>query len=180
MRAIAPLLSFVLFSAVLVACNIYLLVRPLESTPILPSNVPNSSNSNADIVSIENDSQELLFIHTQTRPLFSPTRRPWVAPTVPLEPVPAVAEQTVVEPPVVEEVQPPQISLLGIDITPSGAKALTLKTGSAEAVWVRKGEALDGWVVGIIESTSIELTSGTQTVKLELYPAPVTSQGTQP
>jgi hypothetical protein len=185
MRAIASLLGLAVVAAILIASNVYLLAFPAQTTLILPESAPNNNALPNEEVSLRSQDKELLLIHTQTRPLFSPTRRPWVAPVSEPVPAPVVApEPIVIEPVVAVEVQPPQISLLGIDITPAGAKALALKTGEADAVWVRVGELLDGWTVRVIKSTSIELDNGTKTVMLDLYPAlppPVAlPQGSQP
>jgi hypothetical protein len=171
MRGIALWLGLTIFAASLIVANSYLFAYPVQTTALLPTATPNSLAVENNKVALEGQNKELLLIHLKTRPLFSPTRRPWVAPT--LEPVqePVVApEPIVIEPVVAVEVQPPQVSLLGIDITPAGAKALTLESGATDAVWLRAGELLGGWTVRNIRTTSIELENGSRTVTLDLYP----------
>ncbi len=171
MRRFAPLLITLTSAAVLIALNAYLFMNPPENAPILPADasleMPASDNKN-----LEADApKELLLIHAQTRPLFSPTRRPWAAP--PIEPVvqPTPIEPLVVEPVVAVEAQPPQVTLIGIEKTPSGAKALLLKANSADAVWLKSGALIDEWTIEDIQSASVQLVNGKRTIKLELYPA---------
>ncbi len=182
-RILQPLASAIAVTA-LVLTNLYLFASPPDTSVILPSDQSVATTASKAEIPETSDASKMLLIHAQTRPLFSPTRRPWVAPPVEPVPVPVEPEPVEAQPVVAVATQPPQITLLGIDITPSGTKALTLKAGETDAVWMRAGELVDGWTVRQIKSTSIELENGSQSVTLELYPAPVAppaaTQGSQP
>jgi hypothetical protein len=168
-----PLFAVLLIGTMLLTSNLYLLSSPLDTSIIVPSDPSITLNAGKDVHPESTDEKKLLLIHAQTRPLFSPTRRPWVAPpaAAALVPEPVQPEPVAVEPVVAVEVQPPQVTLLGIEITPTGSKALTLRAGEADASWLRAGELLDGWTVQKIERTSIELENGSRSITLELYPA---------
>jgi hypothetical protein len=84
------------------------------------------------------------------RPLFTPTRRPYVAarvaktPAVPTAPVPE-----------------PAGTLLGTAIGPTQRLALFRRSGSGETVSLTVGEALDRWVVTEINLGSVTLHADT-------------------
>jgi hypothetical protein len=160
------------FLFIMVAGNLYLSFTPLETSPILKSTQAEQLPTNADEISIAKDDKALLLVHWQTRPLFAPNRRPWVAPV--LEPAPAsvpeVIQPVAIEPVIAIDVQPPNVALIGIQKTPNGAKALLLKAGTADAEWFKSGEQIDNWTVSAIENETVELANGNQTIKLELYP----------
>jgi hypothetical protein len=161
------------FLSLMVAGNIYLFFTPVEISPILKPTQAEQLPAIADEISIAKDDKALLLVHSQTRPLFAPSRRPWVAPVLQLapEPVPSAIPAVAIEPVIAINVQPPNVTLIGIQKTPDGAKALLLKAGTAEAEWFISGQQIDSWTVSAIENETVELANGTQTMKLELYPS---------
>jgi hypothetical protein len=62
------------------------------------------------------------------------------------------------------------VTLIGIEKTPLGTKVLLLKTGTADALWFKSGEKLEGWAIQSIDTGSVEMALGARTIKLELYP----------
>ena len=175
MRQLSVVLIAALFGAVFASANAYLLKHPPRTDPLLYS-----SPSEASIPELEGNSgsivgAEPLMLQSQTRPLFSPTRRQWIAPAVP-EPAPLAAPPPEVPQAVVTAApELPQATLIGIQKTPGGTKALLAMTGSSEAVWLKEGETLGVWAIGPIKDTSIELANGETRIKLELYPAALTA-----
>jgi hypothetical protein len=154
---------------ILSAGNYYLFSSPPESTPIFSAAPVNTNLPDVIEGLVQTEGQTLRLDQLQTRPLFSPTRRPWIAPQ--LEPVDEPVPQVEIEPVIAEDVSRPAISLIGIQKTPLGAKALLLKSGMQDASWFQPGQNVEGWIVRSIDSDSVELINGTQAFKLELYPS---------
>lgn len=154
--------------------NIFVIFNPPSNTAIIPSDNPELSGFQNPQQSASDVPSEMLLIHTQTRPLFSPSRRHWIAPTVPVkDPVTApLTEEAVTPVEALSEPQAvvPQVTLIGVEKSPIGAKVLISKTGTQETIWLKSGEKLDNWTVQSIESASFELVNRDQKIKLELYP----------
>jgi hypothetical protein len=167
------------------AANHFIHANPPATEPLAPVDAEAPAVAAADFSGEKLPASELLLVHTQTRPLFSPTRRKWVEPARPAlaapEPAapPAPAEQPPLPQPAAAETPPPEVALIGIQKTPSGAKALLLKTGTADALWFESGEKLEGWAVQKIDAGSVEIVLGDRKIKLELYP-PLPAHGLQP
>jgi hypothetical protein len=172
MKRILPFVFGLGLASFLVAANLYLFFTPLEISPILKSSPVDFMSPNTNEISNFKEDKALLLVHSQTRPLFSPTRRPWVGPAsepAP-EPAPPAIEAIAIEPVINVDLQPPDVALIGIQKTPDGAKALLLKAGSADAVWFKSGGRIDEWTIATIENGMVELANGNQKIKLELYP----------
>jgi hypothetical protein len=88
------------------------------------------------------------------RPLFSPSRRPFVA-----------AEE---EPPPAPPPSLPPVELIGVLMTEQQRAALVQAVGEGEANWVREGNAIQGWEVEKIESSSVQLRAGDRLEKVVL------------
>jgi hypothetical protein len=94
---------------------------------------------------------------TADRPLFSKSRRPWMAPP----------------PPKVEQAKGPiavatPVELVGVLLTDQGGSALLLAGGETKASWVRQGEVFLGWQIESIERDWVELRQGDRTEIVEL------------
>jgi hypothetical protein len=185
MRRLRIIVYFAAVLGVAAAANYFLFANPPATEPLAPVNAVNLGIAAADSLAERHPDAELLLVHTQTRPLFSPTRRKWVAPSPPAPAAPEPAAPPVPEAPpampepAAAETPPPSVTLIGIEKTPSGAKALLLKTGTADALWFKSGEKLEGWAVQAIEAGSVEMALGARTIKLELYP-PLPAPGLDP
>ena len=182
MRKLSALLFYVAALSATAAANYFLHANPPATEPLVPASPLNPAIGAAAVPGETLHASALLLIHTQTRPLFSPTRRKWVEPEPPaLEPVepPVAAELPSVPQPVIAQTPPPDVRLIGIEKTPSGARALLVKTGAADALWFSDGEKLEGWAVQEINSGSVEMTLGERKIKLELYP-PLPSREIEP
>ncbi|WP_245445715.1 hypothetical protein [Mesorhizobium kowhaii] len=112
------------------------------------------------------------FSETFERPLFTPTRRKFVAPPAgppPVEVVAAAVEQPPAPPP--PEAAPAIApSLLGISIHGGTAKALLRVAGSETAIWYGSGETVDGWTVSAIDKDQAVLERGGKVARVPLYP----------
>jgi hypothetical protein len=185
MRRLRIMVTFVTVLSAATAANYFLYANPPATGPLAPAAAVNLGIAEAVSSGKKLPASELLLVHTQTRPLFSPTRRKWVEPAQPAPAAPEVAASPVpAEPPVVPEpaaaeIPPPSVTLIGIEKTPLGAKALLLKTGTADALWFKSGEKLEGWAVQAIDAGSIEMALGERKIKLELYP-PLPAPGLDP
>lgn len=88
------------------------------------------------------------------RPLFSPSRRPFVVAQVGPEPAPA---------------QPlPPLQLIGVLLTEQQRAALVQATGVGEPIWVREGSDVQGWRVERIERSHVDLRAGDRLETVEL------------
>jgi hypothetical protein len=156
--------------------NYLLYTNPPATAPLAPPVAIGPAGSASVVSEGKRPASELLLVQSQIRPLFTPTRRKWVEPVQPAPVLPdaalplAQAEPPPILEPVVAETPPPQVTLIGIEKTPLSAKALLLKTGTAEALWVKNGETLEGWAVKVIDAGSVEVALGDRRIRLELYP----------
>jgi hypothetical protein len=90
------------------------------------------------------------------RPLFSPSRRPFVAvegeaPSAPVESLPPV-------------------ELIGVLMTEQQRGALMQAAGEGGASWVREGNEIEGWEVEKIEDSRVQLRAGDRLETVELRP----------
>lgn len=167
------------------AANYLIHANPPATAPLAPENAVSLEIASADDGGKGLPASELLLVHTQTRPLFSLTRRKWVEPAQPpLAPPEAAAPPVTAEPPALPEpaaveAPPPSVTLIGVEKTPAGAKVLLLKTGTADALWFKSGEKIEGWAVQAIDAGSVEMALGERKIKLELYP-PLPAPGIEP
>jgi hypothetical protein len=90
------------------------------------------------------------------RPLFSPSRRPFVAPEE--EEAPAPAESL------------PEVQLIGVLLTEQQRAALVQNTEGGDPSWVREGTAVGGWRVEKIEGSRVHLRAGKRLEVVELRP----------
>jgi hypothetical protein len=177
MRRLPIMVFFAAALGIAAAANYLLFANPPATEPLAPVNPVTLGAAAADSSAEELPASELLLVHTQTRPLFSPTRRKWVEPAQPARVEPEAAAALVPEAPpaapepAAAETPPPSVTLIGIEKTPLGARALLLKTGTADALWFESGEKLEGWAVQAIDAGSVEMALGARTIKLELYPS---------
>ena len=183
MRRLPALVFSTAAVSAIAAANFVLYANLPATEPLTPADPVRAGIEAAGVSGEKLPAPELLLVHTQTRPLFSPTRRKWAAPAQPAPSAPEPAAQPApVEPlpkPLVTETPPPGVTLIGVEKTPSGAKALLLKTGTEDALWFKSGEKLEGWAVQTIEDGSVEMALGERKIKLELYP-PLPAPGLEP
>lgn len=158
------------------AANYVIHANAPATEPLAPEIAAGLEMAAADDTGKKLPTSELLLLHTQTRPLFSPTRRKWVEPAQP-SPAPAEsaaspapAEPPALPEPAAAEPPPPSVTLIGVEKNPSGARVLLAKTGTADALWFKSGEKVDGWAVEAIDAGSVEIALGERKIKLELYP----------
>jgi hypothetical protein len=90
------------------------------------------------------------------RPLFSPSRQPFVAAEEEAEAAPI---QTL-----------PQVTLIGVLLTDKQRAALLQAVGQGDPSWVREGHEIQGWQVERIEQSRVHLRAGDQVERVELRP----------
>ncbi|MGH6899266.1 MAG: hypothetical protein ACREJ5_22395 [Geminicoccaceae bacterium] len=90
------------------------------------------------------------------RPLFSPSRSPFVA----------AAE----EPAVVPVRSLPPLQLIGVLLTEQQRTALVQAVGEGDPSWVREGHKVQGWRVEKIEESRVHLRAGDRLETVELRP----------
>ena len=109
---------------------------------------------------------------TLARPLFSPTRRPFVPPP-PEPPPPEIAALPEPEPPP----PPPQeatpdpagLKLKGVMLGASIAQALIATQDDPKGRWFEIGNMVTGFTLAAIEDDRVKLTAGSRNVELKLY-----------
>lgn len=178
MRRLRALVFYLAVAGAIAASNYFFFANPPATAPLEPDNAASPENSAAAVSRETLAASELLLVHSQTRPLFSPSRRRWVEPAqqapAAAEPAaqPIPAETPGLPQPAVTETAPPDVKLIGIEMTPSHVRALLSGTGSADALWFNRGEKFEGWAVQTIDANSVEMALGERKITLELYPSP--------
>lgn len=109
---------------------------------------------------------------TLERPLFVPSRRPYVPPPPPPEPAPAkpAPVKAPPPPPPPPPAPPPNLMVYGIQMFPEGRRALVAEQGSGQPDWIAEGEAINGWAVAAIHADGVELRDGERSQVFDLYP----------
>lgn len=90
------------------------------------------------------------------RPLFSPSRRPFVLAEEKPEPEPVRSL--------------PAVTLIGVLLTEQQRTALLQAVGHGDPSWVREGNQIQGWQVERIEQSRVHLRAGDQMETVELRP----------
>ncbi|WP_312408649.1 hypothetical protein [Rhizobium sp.] len=101
-----------------------------------------------------------------TRPLFSPTRRDYVAEETPTVPV----EEVVEEPPLQPDTSPLQLTLLGTR-TFNGIRSALVALPDQQGDWVSVGDEIDGWTIVEVGTDRLVVGRAGQNVTVALYPA---------
>ncbi len=127
------------------------------------------------------NAQELGGVGPQTldpalqRPVFSPTRRPFVATAEPPASEPVV-EQPAPEVPVHDEqpavagqTPPPQFFLKGIRISPDRSSAFMSTAEMPAGQWLAVGDQMSGWTLKAIENNAVTMMAGEQASIVQLY-----------
>ena len=90
------------------------------------------------------------------RPLFSPSRRPFVAAEEEAAPAPARSL--------------PPVTLIGVLLTEQQRAALLQAVGEGAPSWVREGNRIQGWQIERIEQSRVHLRAGDRVETVELRP----------
>jgi hypothetical protein len=159
--------------AALGAVNVLMAREPLEAAPLVTAaNAVEVNALSGDEPAIE--ARSFSVRHTRDRPLFSATRRVYVAPppappaakTAPPKPKKAKA------PPPAPPAPPPSIRLHGVKITPDGSFALVSQGNSRWPEWLPEGTDIRGWSLSAIRPAGVEISSGNRQQMIELHPTP--------
>ncbi len=154
--SLGVVVAFELWGSIPIAPQVTAAARPgldMAQATDLPVFEPPSPDRYADIIE---------------RPLFSPTRRPFVPDT----------NEAPVEAPVQAEPAVP-LELIGVLITTERRAALVQPQGESKASWVREGERFAGWSIEAIEDGQIRIRSGARSELVALRadrPVPRTVQ----
>jgi hypothetical protein len=164
-----PALSLVVasagFAAAYAAYAIWMMPLPdLNSRPIAewsPDLVPLGDPANGQ-------TKQNSFVQTFARPIFTPTRRPFV---------PKVAEAPAGEPAALPTPEPQssasydarQFSLRGILISGRTRRALIASPESPDGIWVGVGTEIMGWKVANVDQNGVKLEARGQSAEIKLY-----------
>ena len=103
------------------------------------------------------------------RPVFSPTRRPFVPPepeALPPEDLPTVVYE---EEPAEPSPQADQIALSGVYIDADTRRAFIVSPSVPEGEWLSIGAGVSGWTLTKIDPGSVTISAPPQEVTLQLY-----------
>ena len=123
-----------------------------EVTAAAPGAQPDWSR---DAIEFEPPSRDELAVIAE-RPLFSPSRKPFVAAEQELPPVPVRSL--------------PPLQLIGVLLTEQQRTALVQVVGEGDPSWVREGHEVQGWQVERIEQTRVHVRAGDRLETVELRP----------
>ena len=116
---------------------------------------------------------DLDLLETLARPLFSPTRRDFVAPpATPAEPVVVVSPAPPVEP----ATSLPPIRLEGTRAV-NGKYSALIAVGEASSNWLNEGDKIDGWTILSVNHDGLALMSGAERASIPLYQNEKAPQG---
>ncbi len=104
---------------------------------------------------------------TFSRPVFSPTRRPFVAPVVSTQQV--QPEQVVVQAPPQTLTDSSLFQLKGILLSDSRTAALIVTPENADGKWYSNTDSVMGWKIGKINANSVELIANGQSRTIQQY-----------
>ena len=151
--------------------NVWMYLDPVTITPITVSNEDGIHQAKPIVEQRKTPSTllESVEAHALSRPLFTNTRRPWVAPVV--APTLVVDISTATQVPAAPPNSPPSLVILGIQKIPSGSQALLQHPGQADAKWYEKDDKIDEWGIVAITELSVEIERDTEKLQLDLYPA---------
>ena len=171
-----------------VSYNMKLQTSLLATTPITGNKTNSALATESNTQNGEKQASERIrriekgLVASLKRPLFSPTRRPFVPPPKierkvvpvpapkPVEPV-AKKEKPKLVVPKKEKVLPPKkpiLSLLGTASSPLGSKAL-LSVEGGQPKWTKISEKVGSWVVSEIKTNRITLTNGKHRASYTLF-----------
>jgi type II secretory pathway component PulC len=105
--------------------------------------------------------------NTFLRPVFSPTRRPFVAPVVSTQQV--QPEQVVVQPPSQTLTDSSLFQLKGILLSDSRTAALIVTPENADGKWYSNTDNVMGWKISKINANSVELMANGQSKTIQQY-----------
>jgi hypothetical protein len=135
----------------------------IDLSPIAPD-VSARPPASARVAETRAEIPDIPLPETLARPLFSPTRRDFVAEAAPVEAVEAVAT------PVEETPAPPHVSLQGTRSI-GGHQSALVAFDDQESNWVSVGDELSGWTVTDIGANRLVITRGSTRIESTLYPA---------
>lgn len=101
------------------------------------------------------------------RPVFDPSRRPYVPVAVAPEPVPEPVEEAP-EPSQPKEVPPPELTLQGI-ITRDERTAALIGINGEVPSWVTQGDPVADWTLNDIGNDWIEISRDARIIRMDMY-----------
>ncbi|MGB8818476.1 MAG: hypothetical protein WCC66_11200 [Rhizobiaceae bacterium] len=169
MRMSFPLLAALSALAGLGLANWQLAITPVDVSPVADNARRVALNEAGGVIAL--NLREVSLLQASSRPLFAPDRRPWTAPAPVDVPAPAILSEAV---PVLAAPEPalpaPEVTLIGIQMTPKGAMALLADQSGGAPVWLADGEQYRDWKISGITASSANLANGASAIRLDLYP----------
>ncbi len=164
--ALAAVVATFAFGAHLLATS------PVDTSAIWPEPGRINAADETDAVALQDDFDlgKVAFKATLSRPLFSRSRRKFVAPPKPKPAAPKPTTVAETAAPKRKSVVPPpkDLSLIGISLRNGESSALVAQ-GRGNNLWVSAGDQIAAWKVAEIDANTVRLTQGGQEVFLRLY-----------
>ncbi len=165
MKLMALIVALLLFLAGFSGLFRHIVTTPIDVSPIAPTRIAKSPALDDDwsIAAPDTLLGNAEISATLARPLFSHDRRRFIPPIEPELPS-EISEVTTGR-----NSEASDLVLLGVSLGAGQSQALVASRG-ASGIWVKPGDSVHSWTVEEIRPNEVNLTRGSQTAKLELYP----------
>ncbi|KAA3523479.1 hypothetical protein DXM29_20455 [Agrobacterium tumefaciens] len=149
----------------LLLLNVLLYNRPIDISPVaLDHDTPSSAEGALLMQGAGKGVGEIS--HTLARPLFSPTRREFVAEAQQLTPTPTEHE---IKTTPSDQTTRPALTLQGTRFIGQEGRALVALEPEHVPIWVKIGDLIKGWTVAKVSKDGLVLTIGEQRAVYALY-----------
>lgn len=169
MRQLVKIVVLLAAIGILAVVNIYMMREPLPLTPTFAANRSASQLPGTDSDSGEYKAAfgDLSFVQSFSRPLFNEDRRKFQPPQAKAKPNAKKPTQKRNA----ASVEPPQIKLVGLSLTPTSSRALILVSNTNDTSWITVGEKVQGWEVVAIDDNSLVVENNGDRISIDLHPA---------
>ncbi len=171
MRALTRILLIATAIASLALANLYMAANPVDISGIPPAkrsldHLTGKASSGGETGT--DHIEELTFVQTFSRPLFSPDRRKYQPPKA--KPKPKPKKKVAKKKPAKKAVKPPKFRLMGVSIVGTKARALIAGAPEDGPTWLSQGDAILKWTLTEVRDQSVTFTREDMQVTFELYP----------
>ncbi|GGG23958.1 hypothetical protein GCM10010924_61900 [Rhizobium wenxiniae] len=151
--------------AILAVFNLVMSQTEIDLSP-LQGKLPSRPAPNSKTEKTGPEIADLSLEQSLARPLFSPTRRDYVAEETPIEPVAEAVEEASKQP----VTSPLQLSLRGTR-TFNGVRSALVALPDQQGDWVSVGDEIDGWTIVEVGTDRLVVGRAGEKVSVALYPA---------
>lgn len=151
--------------ASLAVFNLVMSQTEIDLSPV-QGELPSRQAPNSKQEKTRPDIADLSLEQSLARPLFSPTRRDYVAEETPIEPVEEVVEEASQQ----QDTSPLQLTLRGTR-TFSGVRSALVALPDELGDWVTVGDKIGGWTIVEVGADRLVVGRAGENVSVALYPA---------